>query len=161
MIRPGDGPTAIPLINAQRPRRLAPTGLQNNLIWKRHPLLDRAAANVHNGGNACVFLCRGQSRWVMAWLAVDLLWVGRPVPDGGADEPQRSTRVVSDQAGQPVVGQLRFRAPGGLDRAGHLPHVGAAGQRGPPSSGARPEHDPRMLAHAEGLVHEPACRGGR
>jgi len=46
----------------------------------------------------------------MAWLAVDLLGVGRPVPDGGANEPQRSTRVVSDQAGQPVVGQLRFRA---------------------------------------------------
>jgi hypothetical protein len=26
------------------------TGLQNNLIWKCHPLLDRAAASVHNGG---------------------------------------------------------------------------------------------------------------
>jgi hypothetical protein len=28
------------------------TGLQNNLIWKCHPLLDRAAASVQIGGYA-------------------------------------------------------------------------------------------------------------
>src|ERR1022692_1553306 len=31
------------------------------------------AVPVPIGGNACVFLCRGQSRWVMAWLAVLVL----------------------------------------------------------------------------------------
>ena len=34
---------------------------------------DQPQPTMQIGGNACVFLCRGQSRWVMAWLAVDLL----------------------------------------------------------------------------------------
>ena len=80
----------------------------------RKLIVAKLAAAAPNGGNACVFPCRGQSRWVMAWLAVDLLGVGRPVPDGGADKPQRSARVVSDQAEQPLVGQLRLRAPADL-----------------------------------------------
>ena len=29
-------------------------------------------------------------------LRVDLVWVGRPVPDGSADEPQRDAGVVGD-----------------------------------------------------------------
>jgi hypothetical protein len=38
------------------------------------------------------------------YLRVDFVGVGRPVPDGGADEPQRDTGVVGDQAEQAIVG---------------------------------------------------------
>src|SRR5919108_6368374 len=48
----GDRPAAVVLIGADDPHVITATGLQNNPPWERHPLLDRAAASLHNGGFA-------------------------------------------------------------------------------------------------------------
>ena len=45
-------------------------------------------------------------------LGVDLVGVGRPVPDGGADEPQRGAGVIGDQAEQVIVGEAQARRRG-------------------------------------------------
>jgi hypothetical protein len=40
-----------------------------------------------------------------------------------------------------------------------IPHVGPGGQGGAASGGAGPECDPWVLAHAQGLIHEPVRPG--
>ncbi|MGO9080317.1 MAG: hypothetical protein ACLQDY_14945 [Streptosporangiaceae bacterium] len=90
-------------------------------------------------------------------LGVGVLGVGRPVPDGGADEPQRGTRVVSDRAVQPVVGQLRLvlRADLTARAASRMSGLlaSAAGRRVGPGRNTVPGCSLMRRASS----HEPAC----
>jgi hypothetical protein len=113
-------------------------------------------------GEQVVFALPGMLGCIFGYLrsgyfGVNLIGVGRPVPNRYAQQTRGYARVLLNQGEHVLFSQVRLTGACGLYRAHDLPYIWPGSQRRTSAGGPGPEHDAGMLAHPQGLVYQPVC----